>query len=142
MAKSKPSVADEASEVEVQGETQKVIIPAATTVIIPKVEAVTNTKTPEEKIVEFLERNANGKPVRINEVLKSTFPPPKWPEPAGWLSQPESKRIKGMLAKMEADGLIKLEEAYKRLGGFFYNGSDPKTLFHTIENVPIYASKA
>lgn len=103
---------------------------------LPKVEL-----SKEEKIINFLESRGDGEFV-INDFLKSLYPTPTYNMPAEYLRQGESKALKGLLTKMQAEGKIAfVDNSYQKLGQFYYEGGDTQTKHYNILNVKIIAKK-
>lgn len=95
----------------------------------------------EEKIINFLESRGDGEFV-INDFLKSLYPIPTYNMPAEYLRQGESKALKGLLTKMQAEGKIAfVDNSYQKLGQFYYEGGDTQTKHYNILNVKIVAKK-
>lgn len=95
----------------------------------------------EERIINFLESRNDGEFV-INDFLKSLYPIPTYSMPAEYLRQGESKALKGLLTKMQAEGKIAfVDNSYQKLGQFYYEGGDTQTKHYNILNVKIIAKK-
>lgn len=132
------------------GQTSAVLTDEAVLVEIPVKEAVELKLVPEkpkvelskeEKIINFLESRGDGEFV-INDFLKSLYPTPTYNMPAEYLRQGESKALKGLLTKMQAEGKISfVDNSYQKLGQFYYEGGDTQTKHYNILNVKIIAKK-
>lgn len=96
--------------------------------------------TEEQKIMEYID-NHNSDKVDLAPVIKSLYPMPTQSAPAVYLQQGESKRLRGLLGKMKADGSISIDDSYLKLGSFYYVDGDTKTKYHNIETVKVIASK-
>lgn len=95
----------------------------------------------EERIINFLESRNDGEFV-INDFLKSLYPTPTYNMPAEYLRQGESKALKGLLTKMQAEGKISfVDNSFQKLGQFYYEGSDTQTKHYNILNVKILVKK-
>lgn len=152
--KLKPVVSEEVEqpkeEVVEVGQTSAVLTEEAVLVEIPVKEAVELKLVPEkpkvelskeEKIINFLESRGDGEFV-INDFLKSLYPIPTYNMPAEYLRQGESKALKGLLTKMQAEGKISfVDNSYQKLGQFYYEGGDTQTKHYNILNVKIIAKK-
>ena len=103
---------------------------------LPKVEL-----SKEERIINFLESRGDGEFV-INDFLKSLYPVTTYNMPAEYLRQGESKALKGLLTKMQAEGKISfVDNSYQKLGQFYYEGGDTQTKHYNILNVKIICKK-
>ncbi len=132
------------------GQTSAVLTEEAVLVEIPVKEAVELKLVPEkpkvelskeERIINFLESRGDGEFV-INDFLKSLYPTPTYNMPAEYLRQGESKALKGLLTKMQAEGKIAfVDNSYQKLGQFYYEGGDTQTKHYNILNVKIIAKK-
>jgi len=97
-------------------------------------------KTEEQKIVDYI-ANSHSDRIELAPILRSLYPVVSFAEPAKYLQQSESKRLKGLLAKMKSDGLITLEsDSYLKLGQFYYD-HETKTRHWDINKVKIVAIK-
>jgi len=107
---------------------------------IEKYAQVVEGKTEEQKIVDYV-ANSHSETVELSPILRSLYPVVSFAEPAKYLHQMESKRIKGLLDKMKNEGLLKLtNDSYLKLGGNYY-GNDTKTKHWNIDTVKIVAIK-
>jgi len=98
-------------------------------------------KTEEQKIVDYV-ANSNSEKVDLTPVIKSLYPMATFSEPAKYLQQLESKRLKALIGKMKSEGNLVLEnDSYMNLGSPYWIGSDPKTRYHSIESIKIVAVK-
>jgi hypothetical protein len=97
--------------------------------------------TKEQKILNYIEA-ANGSEVGLVPFLKSLYPLAAYGEPAVYLQQGESKRLRVLLQTMKNEGKITLkDEAYLRLGSSFYADGDAKTKYYTLDNTKINVTK-
>jgi len=98
-------------------------------------------KTEEEKILDYV-ANSNSEKVDLTPVIKSLYPMATFSEPAKYLQQLESKRLRALIGKMKSEGDLVLEnDSYINLGSPYWIGSDPKTRHHSIESIKIVAVK-
>lgn len=96
----------------------------------------------EDKILKFLDSRPSGE-IKLNDFLKSLFPPPTYSAPASWLSQPVSKQLRVMLEKMHNSGQISLVGTnYNNLGRLFYpDSSTLKSEYHSLADTVITVVK-
>lgn len=97
--------------------------------------------TPEEKIMKYVEE-AHSDTVDLVPVLRSLYPMPTFAEPAGYLLQNESKKIKFLLECMVKGGKLKLlDDTYLLLGKPYWKDGGANTQHHTINSLKIMAVK-
>lgn len=95
----------------------------------------------EEKIISFIE-NAVGSEVKLNDFIKSLYPLPTFTNPAIYLNQGESRKIRAMVSDMVAKGQIFLKDnRYLQLGSGYYEGTEQKLKHYNITNVEIIVKK-
>jgi len=90
----------------------------------------------EQRILAYLSKR-KGQTVRINDFLKSLYPASKIPglKPE-WYQGHESKRLGRIIGKMAEDKIIEpINDLYKDLGTFYYEGEDPRTKYHNLNTV-------
>ena len=105
-------------------------------VVVPTLPEADQNLSFEERIAAYLSKR-NGQTVRLNEFLKSLYPPSKIPglKPE-WYQGHESKRLGRIIGKLAADKVIEpVNELYKDLGTFYYEGEDPRTKYHNLNTV-------
>lgn len=110
-------------------------------IVIKKVEEpIVENLSFEDRIVKFLE-SRNGGFVKVNDFLKSLYPLVKFNEPALYLNQGESKKLRVLLSAMQSNGKLQiLNNQHLKLGAFHY--PDPttmKTEYYNLSNVSIEA---
>lgn len=98
-------------------------------------------QTEEEKILSFIDSRSSGE-IKLNPFLKSLYPLPSLAEPAKYLQMGESRRLRGLLDKMQSEGKIKLaDDRYKSLGDGYYVGVEHKLAHYNLEDVEIVVKK-
>lgn len=96
--------------------------------------------TLEDKILVFIESKSGE--VKLNDFIKSTYPPVTFAEPAKYFHQNESRVIRAALQKLVDEGKIVIKNnSHMALGDFYYNGSDPQTKHHDLNTVELIAIK-
>jgi len=98
--------------------------------------------TMEEKIIKFLDSRQEGQ-IRMNDFLKSLFPPPSFGQPPLWSNQHSSKQIRVLLQTMISESKIELvNNAYQNLGRAYYPDHETgKTAYHDLSNTVIICQK-
>lgn len=97
--------------------------------------------TDEEKLLNFIAGSVSN-PVDIIPLLRSLYPMPNFQQPAAYLNNGESKKIKGLLDKMIKEGkLLLTDNTYLRLGSFYHDGEQQVTKHHNINTLKIFANK-
>lgn len=96
----------------------------------------------DQKILNFLDSRSEGE-IRMNDFLKSLFPPPSFGQPPLWKGQAASKQIRVLLDKMWNDGQISLiTPAYQNLGRAYYPDHETgKTAYHDLSDTVIVCQK-
>ncbi len=96
----------------------------------------------EDKIASFLDGKGAGE-IKMNDLLKSLFPVPKFNEPSIWQRQESSKQIKVLLEDMQSKGLLTIvNDTHRRLGTAYYpDHTTGKTHYYDLNNVIITAKK-
>lgn len=92
----------------------------------------------EERIAAFLAKR-KGQKVRLNDFLKSLYGVPTIPglKPE-WHQGHEGKRLGRIIDKLVNDRVITpVNDLYKDLGTFYYEGDDPRTKYHNLNTVLI-----
>ncbi len=97
------------------------------------------TKPLYESILDFAAPRYNGKPLLINDFLKSTVPVHIGIGQPEWAKQDFSKKVRHALEKLVTDRKIVVQsDVHTRLGKAFYHGDNPVTQYHSIASLPIY----
>ncbi len=114
------------------------------TLLVPKSEKITVTyeeKTEQQRILDYIS-NSHSDKVDLAPLLKSLYPLPSYSEPAIYLQQGESKRLRGVLIDMAAKGEVVFEdETYLKLGKNHWLDADAKTKSWNIDTLKIVAKK-
>lgn len=103
---------------------------------------ISDDLTMEQKLVKFLESRPGGF-VKVNDFLKSLFPPPKiMNQPPEWTKQGASKRLRVMLDNMQSHGLLRVKDnRHSRLGTNYYpDDTTMKAEYHNLNTVTIECS--
>lgn len=96
----------------------------------------------EEKILAFLEERSKGNFIKLNDFLKSLYPLPKPNNPPLWATQLEGKRLRILLATMQAKGNLTLRNnCHLKLGSAYYEGEQQVLKHHTLATTIIEAQK-
>lgn len=109
-------------------------------VITPSTEgkALETETTQEQKIIAFVESRGSGE-VRLNEFIKSLYPPVNFANPPQYLELGENKRIRNMLAALVSEGHFAIQnDLHLRIASIYYDG-DGKCLHHNINTLPLVA---
>jgi ethanolamine utilization protein EutQ (cupin superfamily) len=136
----KAELQPEATEVEVIEKPKAIEVvelPAVpkTQEVKPKVDA----RPLDEKIMEFALPRNTGKPIMVNDFLKSTVPLQVGIGQPEWAKQGFSKTVRYALEKLIAEKKISVQaDAHSRLGKAFYIGDAPETQYYSIANVLLY----
>ncbi len=95
-------------------------------------------KTIEEKIVDYISSRKGVQRLRLNDFLKSLYPVVFTDPQLGWKSQNGSKTIKGLLSKMQDEGILKISnDRHKMLGKFYYKDGQPETQHHDLDSIEL-----
>ncbi len=103
--------------------------------------AFSEEKTEQQRILDYI-ANSHSDKVDLAPLLKSLYPLPSYSEPAIYLQQGESKRLRGVLIDMAAKGEVVFEdETYLKLGKNHWLDADAKTKSWNIDTLKIVAKK-
>lgn len=95
----------------------------------------------EERITNFIDSREAGD-IKMNDFLKSLYPPSLHNQPAKWADQGNSKYLKKVLEDMQAAGKITVvNNAHRRLGEHYYDGTTGMASRHNISTIPIIVKK-
>lgn len=98
-----------------------------------------DTRPLDQRVLDFIAPRYAGKPVLVNDFLKSFFPPHIGIGKPEYTKQENNKMFRVLLEKMVADKKISVQgDVHVRLGKSFYIGNEPETQYYTILNLPIY----
>lgn len=97
-------------------------------------------KTMADKILSFVESKSGE--IKLNDFIRSTYPPVTFAEPAKYFHQQESRVIRAALEGLVKEGKIVIKNnAHLTLGDFYHEGEDQRTKHHNLNSVEIIAVK-
>jgi len=137
MVKAKEEVKDEV----IQPPTVKAEEPVKAPIPAPT-PTVKDERTDEQKIVDFVNSRPAGV-VKLNDFLKSLYPPISFNSPAQYMQIGESKRLKKMLQDLHDSGEITIvNNSHSTLGKPYHHGEQQLSANHNIATVEIFAQKS
>jgi hypothetical protein len=93
-----------------------------------------------EQLLKYLADKTEA--VKVNDFLKSLYPPPTKLEPVQFLSQGANARFRTLLTRLSEEGKITVQaHAHLHLGMAFFPTEDQRTHYHTILDTPIFVQK-
>lgn len=96
--------------------------------------------TMEQKIIDFIDSRGTGE-VRMNEFIKSLYPPVSYANPAKWLELGENKRLRNTLDGLVKQGALRiLNDMHLRLASIYYD-QEGRTNHHNLNTVQLVAVK-
>ncbi len=132
---------------EVKADDKEVKVPMPDTKEFAKIEPIPikvipqEEKTDEQKVLDYV-ANSHSEKVDLTPLIRSLYPVASFAEPAKYLQQQESKKIKNLIGKLKFEGRLVLEnDSYLKLGSPYWHDSDPKTRHYTVDSVKIIAIK-
>lgn len=116
-------------------EVVAVPVPKPERLVLPK----KDTRPLDEQIMAFAEPRNSGKPIMINDFVKSTVPIHVGIGQPEWAKSDFSKAVRYALEKLVAEKKISVQSnVHVRLGKAFYIGDAPETQYYSIANLPIH----
>jgi len=108
--------------------------------VVMVVEAEIIKEVAKPLIVNFV-NGKEGQEFRINEFIKSLYGIVKANEKPKYQDKQESRCIRSVLLKLQADGLVFKDNQFTKLGATYYQGEEQLAKQFSIDNINILVKK-